>query len=486
MPTSVPGQNEFEDAFRPDAIALRTVPSPSLAVRSARTRPGIQRLNMLVAVLVMLLLVLAPIPLGSHRPAFALVWATYVGAVALLYGGALLIIGAPPRVGLADVWPELLLLLALCTGIALQMLPLGVWLPLPVSPPFEGLISNPRQLSLDPGSSSLVLTQFISYGLLYFLTAQVAINRRRARWLLYAVFLVVTAFAIYGMVALTQLGDTLLFFEKQTYLGYATGTFVNRNSFATFLAVGLVAGVAASIHVIAERSNITLARLIGLLALNLVALGFIVATLLATGSRMGLVSASAGIGVLVVLALAAYRGSIRHLGIGAGVLLLVALGGLVIFGTPFVERLVMLPGVDESRVEIHSQIWTAIWQQPWIGYGAGSFATVFQTLQQPPLTGIGIWEMTHSTYLALWFEMGLVVGSIPLAFIAIAAARALLALRDPSSKAVSLAAIAAVTVFAVHSLLDFSAEIEANAYLFTVLLALGAAGRMNGRTGADG
>jgi hypothetical protein len=32
-----------------------------------------------------------------------------------------------------------------------------------------------------------------------------------------------------------------------------------------------------------------------------------------------------------------------------------------------------------------------------------------------------------------------------------------------------------VTVFAVHSVMDFSAEIEANAFLFIVVLALGAA-----------
>ena len=156
---------------------------------------------------------------------------------------------------------------------------------------------------------------------------------------------------------------------------------------------------------------------------------------------------------------------------------------MLFFGASLVERLVLLPGVDESRVEVHRQIWEAIWARPWTGYGAGSFATVFQAFQRPPLSGEYVWENSHSTYLALWFEMGLVAGSIPLLIIAVVAVRSLAALRDPSSTALSLATLGVIIVFAVHSLLDFSAEIEANAFLLTVVMALGAAGAITGRAG---
>jgi O-antigen ligase len=96
--------------------------------------------------------------------------------------------------------------------------------------------------------------------------------------------------------------------------------------------------------------------------------------------------------------------------------------------------------------------------------------------QAPPLSPEFVWNNSHSTYLALWFELGLVAGSIPLVIIALLGLRAVRAARDPSSTATSSAAIGTIVVFALHSLLDFSAEIEANAFLFTVILALGAAG----------
>src|SRR5690606_36301189 len=103
-------------------------------------------------------------------------------------------------------------------------------------------------LSLAPGSSLHNLIQFASYGLFFFLMLQAVSNRRRTVAVARAIFWIIAAHAIYGLVALTQLGDPLLFFEKWAYLGSATGTFVNRNAYATFLAFGLVLGTALAIR----------------------------------------------------------------------------------------------------------------------------------------------------------------------------------------------------------------------------------------------
>ena len=149
---------------------------------------------------------------------------------------------------------------------------------------------------------------------------------------------------------------------------------------------------------------------------------------------------------------------------------------VAVFGATLVERLVLTPGVDQTRVEAHRLIWAAILERPWFGYGARSFPTAFQLFQAPPLSTEFVWNNSHSTYLALWFELGLIAGTIPLLIVGLLGVRAARSARDPSSTATSIAAIGTIVVFAVHSLLDFSAEIEANAFLFTVILALGAAG----------
>lgn len=462
----------------------RAVPYPKSAAGTRPAEPTIHRLNTVASVAIMALLVLAPIPLGSNRPAFWMIWSTAIGGLALFYGLALLWLRAPPRFGLAALAPEAALLLLLCAYIAFQALPLAGLLPTGIRD-VETLGVSPATLSLDPGSSRLVLIQFFTFGLLFFVTAQVAANRRRARRMLLGILVIIALFAVLGLVSLTQLGDTLLGFEKQLYRGYATATFINRNSFATFLAVGLSLGMAMLLEAISTRREVPVGRFLALLSLVLGCVVVIGAALIATGSRMGAAAGVIGAATTLVLGMMAFRGVGRAGLIAALAMLGTALVIFGIFGMSLLERLVLLPSVDESRVDVHRLIWSAIFERPWFGYGAGSFATVFQTFQRPPLSAEFVWNNSHSTYLALWFEMGLVAGSLPLLIIGLLGLRAARAARDPSSTVVSIATIGAIVVFAVHSLLDFSAEIEANAFLFTVVLALGAAGGL-GRPASRG
>ncbi|MBN9316196.1 MAG: O-antigen ligase family protein [Devosia sp.] len=458
-----------------DGAPVRMVPRPAPASGPRLVPPTMHRLNTVVSVAIMALLVLAPIPLGSNRPAFWMIWSTAIGCLAFTYGLVLLRLRAPPRLGLAVFASEVALVLSLCAYVAVQTLPLGGLLP-QVIRRVETLGISPATLSLDPGSSRLVLIQFLTFGLLFFLAAQVAANRLRARRMLLGILVIIALFAVVGLVSLTQLGDTLLGFEKQIYRGYATATFINRNSFATFLAVGLTLGTAILLEAVALRRELPLGRLLGTLALVAGCMAVIGAALVATGSRLGTVAGVGGAATALVLGTMAFRGIGRVGFIVAFVLLGTALAVVGTFGMSLVERLVLLPTVDESRVDAHRLIWAAIFERPWLGYGAGSFATVFQAFQRPPLSAESVWNNSHSTYLALWFEMGLVAGSIPLVVIALLGLRTARGARDPASAVVSVATLGVIVVFAIHSLLDFSAEIEANAFLFTVILALGAAG----------
>jgi hypothetical protein len=464
-----------------ERATVRLIPAPALLSR--RADPSVHGVNGVTAALILALLVLSPIPLGSNRPAFWMIWSTYVGVLSFGYGAVLLWLGANPRVPLARLWPEASALLLLCLFIGVQSLPLGQWLPDSMVL-LEPLGVRLGSISFDPGSTRLVLIQFFTFGLLFFIATEIAVNRRRARRMLLAVLVVISLFALFGLVSLMQLGDTLLGFDKQFYKGYATGTFINRNSFATYLATGLVFGVPLLLQAARERDRILTKRLASI-GVIVVCLAAIAACLLATGSRMGAVAAGAGVVVTAVLGLLVYRGSFRLGAVLVVVAAVAAIAVVALFGTGLIERLVLLPGVDEGRAEAHRQIWAAILERPWFGYGAGSFASVFPMIQQAPLSGEFVWDNTHSTYLALWFELGLVAGSIPLLIIVLVGWRSLRALREPSSHVTSLAAIGAIVVFGVHSLLDFSAEIEANAFLFTVILALGAAGAIGGRTTPD-
>lgn len=461
----------------PDGMDLR--PTASLHQRAAAPIPADvsnapHRVNSVLGGLLIAVMALAPIPLGSNRPAFWTIWAAIIGLLALGYGIALIAVRGSARLPLGRFWPEATCFFLLILWLVAQILPIGRWLPasLTIAP----AIGTPTMsLSLDPGSTTMTLLNFATYGLLFFLFAQVAANRRRARSLLLALFTVVAVFAIYGLISLVQLGDTILGFEKLYYKGNATGTFVNRNSFGTFLAAGLAMGVPLLLD------NQGRARSLGQLrtwiqpALVLSGMAFIGAALLATNSRMGATAGLAGtlVGLLLSL-IGGEKGRARWWFAG----ILVAAGAIVaaFFGTRTIERFIFDQEVI-GRPELHLQVWEAIWQRPLTGFGGGSFASVFPAFQHAPLGSTdAVWDRAHSTYLALWFELGLVAGTLPLVIIAGLVVRALGRLTDPSSRGVSIAAISVAVVFGLHSLVDFSAEIMADAFLLTAVLALGAAG----------
>jgi len=471
----------FPSHVDPATIRVRLAPDES------QRRPGASahKANGLLAIAILMVAALAPIPLGSNRPAFWMMWSTLIGALAFTYGAALLWRAAPPRFGFAQLWPEATAFVLLCLFVAVQTLPIGGWLP-PGLTALDMVGRSLTAMSFDIGSTRLALIQFATFGVLVFLSAQVAVNRRRARQMLLALFLIIAVFAVVGLASLTQFGDTLLGFEKTAYLGYATGTFVNRNSFAGFLGAGLTIGMPLLIELVVKRKERQISTFLWLVALIVLSLILIAAALIATGSRLGTLSGVLGAAVALALSLFAYRGSAR---MGASMLVIVLIAGVVVlavFGMPLVERLVLTPGVDESRAAAHQLVWQAILARPWTGYGAGSFPAVFTMLQAPPLSGEYIWEYTHSTYLALWFELGLVAGSLPLLIVALLGWRTLRAMGDSSSTVNSVAALGVIVVFGVHSLLDFPLEIEANAFLFCIILALGAAGHIGARKAANG
>ena len=154
---------------------------------------------------------------------------------------------------------------------------------------------------------------------------------------------------------------------------------------------------------------------------------------------------------------------------------LVVLALFAIVGRPALERAVFTQIDSQDRVSLYVQVIDLIRQQPLTGVGLDVFETAFQGVHRTPMSPDLAWDRAHSTYLALWAEMGLIVGSIPPLICLIIAVtlitRFMRAKRDFVFVAIALSAI---TLGAIHSLVDFSLEIAANVYVFLALVALGA------------
>lgn len=227
---------------------------------------------------------LSPIPFGSNRPLFWCLWAVVLASLLGVYCVVAAARGGIYPASSGRLWLPATLFILVALSMLLQLAPFGHWLG-----PFEFATATGERIptnaaSLTPGDTWLSFLRWSTYGALFFLTTQVATQPRRAGFLLRAIVAIAAAQAFYALVALTQLGDTILLFDKIHYRGVATGTFVNRNSLATFLGLGAVLAMAL---IAAGRRDAALpigrAEQVWLCA----ALLILLAAIFATQSRMG-------------------------------------------------------------------------------------------------------------------------------------------------------------------------------------------------------
>jgi O-antigen ligase len=216
----------------------------------------------------------------------------------------------------------------------------------------------------------------------------------------------------------------------------------------------------------------------GLLLAIVVLLGL---ALLATGSRAGALAGLLGLGATFILGWRR-RAWVAH---GAVGVVLVGLGASVLFlGTTseaLFDRLAQLDLANESRWAVYQDTIAAILDEPLFGHGAGTFGDFYPRYHGPEVPSTGIWLQAHNTYLQAAAELGLpavVVAIAVLTGFTIMCARAARRHDEPAA----LAAAGAAVVVGVHSLFDFSLQIQSVAMCFAAVLGAGIARSRAGRS----
>lgn len=436
------------------------------------------RVNGTLSWVLLAFLTLAPLPLGGNRPPFVALTTMALAFIGCWYWSRLLRQRQLLRIGLLTFWPEAILFAALLAYLVVQLLPLSSLMPIAFTTP-SGDLASPG-LSIAPGVTALLCLQLAGYGLFTLLMVQVAARPERASAALDWLFGLAVGYAAVGLFMLTQWNDTWFGLPKEFYLGSATGPFINRNSFATFLAFGGAAGGALLTACLASHSR---SRRISLRpAVILAGLLVIGIALMATNSRMGTFAAM--LGGLVALVGGAVK---ARFGWKTWTLLLVSLAAAVVavtpeFGVGLLERLLGVDYAAADRLQLYDQVLGMIARAPLTGYGGGTFEWAFPLFHAAPLSSEVVWDRAHSTYLTLWSELGLVAGSIPLLIVLLLAGRAARNVgRLDRGWAPGLAAVAVTVVTAVHSTVDFGLEMPANAYYLIAYLAIGGAPAWAGR-----
>jgi O-antigen ligase len=433
----------------------------------------------------LLVLALAPMPLASDRP---LAW-----SILALASGALLVVALACELSeptsssaLKPLRIPILLATLVALWAAAQALPVGL---AALHPPLWDMAAKALEgpvrpsISIDREASLARLLRLLSYAAIFLAAWRIARRSDGAGALARGVAAIGAAYALYGLIVYLTGSRTILWLTKWAYSEDLTSTFVNRNSFATYLGLGLMAGLGLLVQVFARhvdsRSRRTLLRstvecLLWHGRWPVICLLLAATALLFTHSRGGTLSSLLGAAALLAAAMSApsLRGDWRLPMAAfavAGVLALLAL-----HGSGLMERIAAGSIGTELRVDINSGTLRAIADHPLLGTGLGTFQWVYAPYQSPS-TGVFV-DLAHDDYLENVLELGLpAAAALYAALLLLALHCALGVFRRRRNAIFACMGVGASALAAVNSAVDFSLQMPAVAVTFAALLGVGVA-----------
>ncbi len=336
--------------------------------------------------------------------------------------------------------------------------------------PVESAISIAPRLTLTAIAWAAPLALFIA-------AYRRGTRRRDVQVMLHLMLGVACVVAAFGI--LVEAGDlrTVGIAAKEAYLGWLTGTFVNRNTAACFLGVGLAVALALAFDWSAEsrasrksvRANfhVWLGSRSVLFALAAV---FLWVAVLLTGSRGGTIATILGAGAVVLPGLARRAATWR-----SRVLWIVPLGlALALAAIALLRRSDDAVDSNISRLSLYRESLDAIFSRPLLGHGSGAFEMVQPLYHSATSPSHFIWNHAHSGVLELAVGNGLPAALVVIVtYILLVLHLVNAALRDHGSRPAVLAGLGAMTVAGTHALFDFSLETQAVALYVAILAGLG-------------
>ncbi|USD34403.1 MULTISPECIES: O-antigen ligase family protein [Vibrio] len=261
----------------------------------------------------------------------------------------------------------------------------------------------------------------------------------------------------------------------------ASGSFVYHNHLANFLLINLCIGFGLLIAQLqdSQKQSIRLSAqrffAVFLSDKAFIRLGLIimVIALVLTRSRMGNVAFFVALTTGSLLLLLLYKNKPKSMYVLIASLFMI---DTVIVSTWFgldkvKQRLVETSLSNESRDDVIYAALEAIQQQPWLGYGGGSFYSSFQAFNNGNIQLF--YDHAHNDYVQFVFEYGL-IGSSILALIVIASLRksivAFKQRRSRQMKGAGLGAFMAILGMLIHMSVDFPLQAPATTLYFLLCL----------------
>ena len=432
---------------------------------------------------------LAPLPFASNRPWSWSLLSMIVGLLLLAWAIAAWRNHDLIGVSFRTVWTFILMFGAIVCWFVLQASP---WTPEqwhhPAWAAARAALGEPLEgaISIDPAMTMTAVMRLLSYGGVFWLALQFGRTEAYAWKILWTIVIAGFLYSIYGMIIEFGHFNTVLWYERWAYADSLTSTFINRNSFATYAGLALLAAMGLTFNEFrrSESSDLIslsgvrwlVLQLTGRLGLLLLMTATIGSALLLTGSRGGMMSITVGL-VVLSLGFIASPGSRPTAGI-----LITAFCALLIAGVMALSGEIVLARFNSAaddalgRATFYRVVFEAILADPWIGVGYGTFEVAFPLVRDPSIVTPFLLDKAHNSFLEFAFEagvpafalmMGLLGGLVSLCLNGVWKCR--------ERRLYPCVGVAAAALVGSHALVDFSIQIPAVAVVFAALLGAAAA-----------
>ena len=463
-------------------------------------------MNRLLFGLLMLVVLLAPLPLGSNREWSWTLCAFLVSVISLAWVTASAF--QPQRINTRLSPVVTLMFLAACGWALLQI---ASWTPVSWHHPLwamsgQTLGQTAGQLLGDSPALPLIgsitlsaddtltaLMRLVSYALVFFLAFQFTRSRERA-WLAIRLLAIAgLAYAAYGLYNYWAGTGKLFWFTDDTFTQNVRGTFVNRNSYATYARLVLLCAMAWLYQAtVVPRSNqlynmsmdrrVQIEQFILRAWLPLAVILLISTSLVLTHSRGGFISTA--IGGAALLGALNYRQQYTS-GRSKAVILATIAAAIFVFVT---TSEVLLKRMDDIEVEDSGRLVTyELTAQPlrdgdFRGLGYGTYASGFRLYRDERVKGYN--DKAHNTWLENIFELGLPAAMLLFSSIGWLAVICANGIRTRARDWVYPATgLAATVLVGVHSLVDFSLQIPGVAITYACIMGIAVAQSYSSRHG---
>lgn len=397
----------------------------------------------------------------------------------------------PNRVRLQKCLPLFVLMVLITLLPALQLVPLpyDLWASVPANAFYASVVDalgvehSARPLTLVPGATRNALLSLLVPLAMLILAAQLPVDKL---WTLaFMIMAVGVVDIVMGYAQAAGGSGSALRYYAVTNDDSMVGVFANRNHHAVLLAVVLPIVAALPLGL---NANATWRRVGHAICALLVAL--LVATILLTGSRAGLLTGTVGLlgGALIYGSMARARMNKDSRSAASGTRiarfasnpLSAFLGAIVVIialvigfaGTPAMQRLIKTNAAEEDRARLLEPILEMTHSLLPFGGGFGSFSTLFMRFEPVEMLRTTYLNHAHMDVLQVIVEGGIPAALLLAGFLVWWTRRSVIAWRAPGSASLSgnLGRIGAITtgIAVIASLVDYPLRTPLHMIIFVI------------------